>query len=184
MKQRLSLLGAGVVVGSVVVGGCGDPLLSASFTSEIVQLDTCRRVGDADEGCARSEQIAERELELVEVEPDVLWLYGVVREGVADRAILGTRDVAGDFVFIDERTQTDASTGCVVVTRIELRLGVEEGRDADVGVDPCVALVGRSVDTISSSLACDSTNVPAQPTVQTIRRRYQPLDPTSTCGDR
>lgn len=175
MKRALVLL---------MLAGCGgDPLLSAQFTSQIVQLETCRTVGTAAEGCTRNEQFAERRLDLVEVEPDVFWLYGVVRDGASDRALLGARDTAGGFYFVDERTTTNTDTGCVQVARIEVSLQVEEGRADDVGSDPCVSLVGRSVETISLNAACDTTNLPAQPIVQTVRRRYEALDAASTCGE-
>ncbi len=164
--------------------GCGgEDLLRAQFTSQVVQLETCRTVGTGEEGCTRNEQFAERRLDLVEVEPDVLWLYGVVRDGATDRAVLGARDIAGGFYFVDERTTTNAETGCVQVARIEVSLQIEDGRDDDVGRDPCVSLVGRSVDTISLSAGCDTTNLPAQPVVQTVRRRYEALDASSTCAE-
>jgi hypothetical protein len=168
----------------LALSGCGgDELLNAQFTSQIVQLETCRTVGTGEEGCTRNEQFAERRLDLVEVEADVFWLYGVVRDGATDRALLGARDTAGGFYFVDERTTTNSETGCVQVARIEVSLKVEDDRAADVGVDPCVSLVGRSIDTISLSAACDTTNLPAQPVVQTVRRRYEALDASSTCGE-
>lgn len=182
MSARVAVLSMFLLATSLSSACGGEELLSAAFTSRIVQLETCRAVGGGAEGCSRTEQFAERNLELVEVEPDVLWLYGVPRDGVADRAIIGTRDTQNGFLFVDERTQTDTATTCEVVTRVEISLQIEVGREADVGVDSCVALVGRSVDTISSSIGCDSTGVPAQAVVQTVRRRYEPIDAASTCG--
>ena len=180
MSMRVAAL---LMVVASSVGCGGEERLAAAFTSRIVQLETCRTVGDGAEGCSRTEQFAERNLELVEVETDTFWLYGVPRDGVPDRAIIGTRDSAGGFLFVDERTQTNSTTTCAVVTRVEISLQIEEGREADVGIDPCIALVGRSVDTVSSSIGCDATGVPAQPVVQTVRRRYEPIDAASTCRD-
>ncbi len=173
-----------LVAGLLALGACGsEELLNAQFTSQIVQLETCRTVGASEESCTRNEQFAERRLDLVEVETNVFWLYGALRDGAADRALLGARDTTGGFYFVDERTTTNAETGCVQVARIEVSLQVEEGRVADVGADPCVSLVGRSIDRISLSSECDTTNVPAQPVVQTVRRRYEALDAASSCGE-
>lgn len=170
-----------LVVAGVAAGCGGDPLLVATFTSRIVQLDACRTVGEGTEGCARREEIAERRLDLVEVEPGLFWLYGLPRDGVADRAILGSRDSEGGFLFVDERTQTNSVSGCELVTRVTVNVAIDPERVADVGADPCVALVGRSVETVVASPACD-TNVPAQQIVQTVRRRFEPVGADSTCG--
>jgi hypothetical protein len=171
-----------VLMALLVVAGCGgEPLLVATYTSRIVQLDACRTVGEGTEGCSRREEFAERRLDLVEVEPDVLWLYGVPRDGVSDRAILGSRDNAGGFLFVDERTQTNSASGCELVSRVTISVAVDPARADDSGVDPCVALVGRSVETTVASPACD-TNVPAQQVVLTVRRRYEPVSLDSTCG--
>ncbi len=178
ISLALTIIGVGALLSA-----CGDELLLASFTSRVVQLEACRTVGSGAEGCSRNEVVAERQLDLVEVEPDVLWLYGVPRNGAADRSILGTRDTAGGFLFVDESTQRDGATGCAVTTRVELSLAFEQGRELDVGSDDCIALVGRSVDTVLSTAACDAVNLPAQPVRQIIRRRFEPIDPTSTCGE-
>lgn len=181
MSHRLVSLGlAPIVMGALAACG-GEPLLIAAFTSRIVQLDACRIVGDGSEGCVRSEQIAERRLDLVEVEPGLFWLYGLPRDGVPDRAILGSRDSEGGYLFVDERIQENSVSGCSLTTRTSVNLAIDPERAADAGVDPCVALVGRSVDTVVASPACD-TNVPAQQVVQTVRRRFEPLGPESACG--
>jgi len=170
------------ILSAVIVAGCGgDPPLVATFTSRIVQLDACRTVGEGTEGCVRREEIAERRLDLVEVEPGLFWLYGLPRDGVTDRAILGSRDSEGGFLFVDERTQANSVSGCELVTRVSVNVAIDPERAADVGVDPCVALVGRSVETVVASPACD-TNVPAQQVVQTVRRRFEPVGADSTCG--
>lgn len=164
------------------VAGCGgEPLLVATFTSRIVQLDACRTVGEGTEGCVRREQFTERRLDLVEVEPGLFWLYGLPRDGVNDRAILGSRDSEGGFLFVDERTQTNSVSGCELVTRVTVNVAIEPERSTEVGTDPCIALVGRAVETVVASPACD-TNVPAQQVVQTVRRRFERLGADSTCG--
>lgn len=171
-----------VVAFTGLLSSCGpEPLLVATFTSRIVQLDSCRIVGEGSEGCVRSEQIAERRLDLVEVEPGLFWLYGLPRDGVADRAILGSRDSAGGFLFVDERVQTNSVSGCELTTRTSVNLTIDPARVDDVGVDSCVSLLGRSVDTVVSSPACD-VNVPAQQVVQTVRRRFEALGLESLCG--
>ncbi len=170
------------VAGTATLSGCTDPLFEASFTSRIVQLETCRVVGDGTEGCVRAEQLAERELDVVEVEPGTFWLYGLPRDGVPDRAILGSRDAEGGFLFVDERRQENSVSGCVLTTRTTISLKIDpEGADA-AGSDPCVALIGRSVDKVTASPACD-TNIPAQQVIQIVRRRFEPLGPESSCGE-
>jgi len=160
--------------------GCGDELLTATFTSRIVQLDSCRRVGEGSEGCVRAEQLAERRLTILETEPGVFWLYGLPRDGVPERAILGSNDSEGGFLFVDQRVQTNSVTRCELTTRTELSLAVDPTAVDRVGVDACVGLVGRSVDTTSSSADCD-TNVPPQAVVQTVRRRFEPPAPDGLC---
>jgi hypothetical protein len=181
-RARCARTGAVVVVVAALAGaGCGDAPLRATFTSRIVQLETCRTVGDAPEGCARDEVIAELRTDLVEVDDDTFWLYGLRRGGVDDRAILGTRDANDGFLFVDEFTERDGVTGCTVITSLELSLAVDPERVADVG-DECVSLVGRQVTTSTSSVECDGANVPPQAVVRTVRQRWEPLDPSSTCG--
>lgn len=176
-----------VVVGALALGvvgsaGCGDAPLRATFTSRVVQLETCRAVGDAPEGCARDEVIAELRTDLVEVDDDTFWLYGLRRGGVDDRAVLGTRDADDGFLFVDEFTERDGVTGCSVTTSLELSLAVDPERVGDVG-DDCVSLVGRQITTTTSSVECDAANVPPQAVVRTVRQRWEPLDASSTCGE-
>ena len=178
-----SLLAAMAMVAAMTSTGCGDELLVATFTSRVVQLETCRSVGGSAEGCVADERITERQLDLVEVQPDVFWLYGVRRDGVENRAILGSRDNTGGFLFVDERAQEDSVQGCTLTTRLSLSLAVEEDRVADVGSDPCISLVGRAQETTTSSAGCDSVNVPPQEIVRIVRQRFEGLSPTSTCGE-
>ncbi len=178
--SRASFFCVGVGVG-FVAGGCAEEPLVATFTSQIVQLESCKAVGDAPEGCSKDEAVVEARNDLVEAEDDVFWLYGVDRGGV-ETALLGTSDSLGGFLFVDETTQTDASTGCVLQATLQISLAVEAGREADVGVDDCVALVGRELEITSTSAECDGASVPPQPIQRVVRRRWQPLDETSTCG--
>lgn len=165
----------------VVAGaGCADPPLVATFTSRIVQLESCRVVGDAPEGCSKDESVAEVRNDLVEADDDTFWLYGVDRGGV-DTALLGTRDTVDGFLFVDETTETDGTTGCVLKTTLQISVAVEEGREDDVGADDCVSLVGRELETTATSAECDATTVPPQPIERIVRRRWEPLDETSTC---
>lgn len=172
------------IVAFVVVAGssCADELLTATFTSRVVQLESCKTVGEADEGCARDESVAELRTDLVEVEKDTFWLYGLPRGGIDDRALLGTRDQGGGFLFVDENTQTDSATGCSLTTRVQLSLAVDPDRADDVGTDDCIALVGRQIDETTSTPGCDATSVPPQEIVRTLRQRWEPLDDASTCG--
>jgi hypothetical protein len=162
--------------------GCGDELLLATFTSRVVQLDACRRVGEGSEGCVRAESLAERRLTIMETDPGAYWLYGVPRDGAPERAILGSNDSAGGFLFVDERVQSNSVTGCELITRSTLSLAIDPAAAGEaVGVDDCVGLLGRSVDTISQSAACD-VNVPPQAIVQTVRRRYELPGPDGLCA--
>ena len=172
-----------VVVACVAcVAACGEEPLIATFTSRVVQLETCRRSGDAAEGCTRDEVIAELRNDIVEAADDTFWLYGVTRGGVADRAVLGTRDNQGGFLFVDVTTQTDRSSGCVLESRLELSLSIPVEQRGDVGVDECVSLLGRQIETTTTTAECDQTSVPPQSVTRIVRKRWEPLSPTTTCG--
>jgi hypothetical protein len=166
---------------ALVCAGCGgDPLLVATFTSRVVQLESCRVVGGGDEGCDRDEQFTELRVDLVQVDDTTWWLYGVPGAGGGRRALLGSSDSAGGMLFVDETSQTTATSGCVLRQRSELSLRIDPERTADVG-DPCVSLVGREVATTTSSLECDDVGVPPQPVQRIIRRRWEPLGTGAAC---
>ncbi len=173
---------AAVLIVVVVASACGgdDPLM-ATFTSRVVQLDSCRKVGDGDEGCARQEIIAERRFTIIETDPGIYWLHGLPRDGVPDRAILGSDDNVGGFLFVDERRSVNSQTLCELTTRTELSLTIDPDAIDLVGTNECVALLGRSTDIVSSSAACDQ-NVPAQAVVQTVRRRFERPAPGGLCA--
>ena len=172
-----------VVVAVAAVAGCAEDPLIATFTSRIVQLETCRSTGDNPEGCSKDEQTAELRTDLVEADEDTFWLYGLPRGGVADRAILGSRDNVGGFLFVDVTTQTDSGSGCVLESRLELSVAIPVERAADVGVDDCVSLLGRQTETTTTTAECDQTSVPPQPITRIVRKRWENLSPVSTCGE-
>lgn len=175
-------LGVAAVVVALHAAGCGDaPLLRATFTSRVVQLESCKAIGDAPEGCARDEAISEIRTDLVEADNDAVWLYGVRRNSVDDRAVLGTRDQQGGFLFVDESVENDAVSGCELKSRLQLSLAIDPARVGDEGGDACIALVGREIETTTTSPECDAASVPPQQIVRTLRLRWEPLDETSTC---
>lgn len=165
-----------------LVAGCAADPLIATFTSRVVQLEVCKASGEGPEGCTRDEVIAEQRNDLVEAEADTFWLYGIPRGGVNDRAVLGSRDDVGGFLFVDETTQRDRTSGCVVKARLELSIAIPTDRIDDVGSDDCISLVGRQTDTTEATAECDQIGVPPQPSTRTVRRRWETLAPTTTCG--
>ncbi len=182
MSARIAAVAGGFVVVVAVVAGCGgQPPLTGTFTSRVVKLESCRVVEGGDEGCEKDEEFAELRVDLVQVDDNTWWLTGVPRAGVKDGAILGTRDSADGLLFVAQSTQTNSVSGCVLTQRTELSLRVDPERVDDVG-EPCVSLVGRQVDETSSSSGCDGLNEPPQAVVRIVRRRWEPLDGASTCG--
>jgi hypothetical protein len=154
--------------------GCGDAPILATFTSTVVQHETCNVVGDRPEVCTREESSIDLRVRVVEREDDIVWLYGVDRGGASDRAILGTRDADGGFLFIDDLVQENDVSDCTLAQHREISLTIDpEAKADDVGTNPCVALVGRDVETTSASAGCDEINEP--PTTSTViaRRRWQ-----------
>jgi hypothetical protein len=171
-----------LVVGLVAsAGGCGgDPPLTATFTSRVVQLESCRVIGSGEEGCEKDEQFAELRVELVQVDDDSWWLHGVPLGGVEHTSLLGTRDTAGGLLFVVGSEQVNSATGCQLAVRTQLSLRVDPERVDEVG-DPCVALVGRQIDETAASAECDDAGSPPQPVRRIVRRRWEPLDDTSRC---
>jgi hypothetical protein len=160
--------------------GCGDDTVTATFTSRVVQHEICRVIGSRPETCEREESLLDLRVRIDEQEDQNVWLYGIPRGGVADRAILGSRDVDGGFLFIDERTQANNASGCTLTDRIEISLLIDpEADETLVGTDPCVPLVGREVEVTTSSSGCDTVNNPPLEQTLTARRRWEP-PPTCT----
>lgn len=153
---------------------CGPPPLVAAFTSRVVQRDVCRVIGTRPEVCTREEASIDVRVRLVERADERIWLYGIPRNGVSDRAILGTRDSRGGFLFVDEVVQENDGSGCTLTERIEISIAVEDGvAPESIGSDPCVALVGRETEVTVTSLECDSVNEPPVVSTLTARRRWE-----------
>ncbi len=160
----------------LLVAGCGDPPLRATFTSRVVQHETCRVVGDRPEVCTRDERTDDVRVRLVEQEDDNLWLYGIMRGGVPDRAILGSLDAEGGYLFIDEVARESDQSGCTVTDRIELALEIPPDVDTDaIGVDSCVPLLGHETEVTQSSAGCDTVNDPPLAQALIARRRWEQM---------
>jgi len=168
----------------LVAAGCGpdEGLLLATFTSDVVQLDTCRLVdGDDRELCTREDISLRLRVTLLEEREDRVWIQGVPLAGENDRRILGTRDTAGGFLFVYEREQENRESGCTINTEVQLSLRVDDEADPEaVGVDDCVALVGREERRVRSSAECDEVNAEQEASTRIIRRRWQPAP---LCGE-
>ena len=147
----------------------------ASFTSEIVQRESCKVVGDAtEESCSRDEVTFELRVDLVEDENERAQLIGIPLDGDPGRALVGTKNSYGGWSFISERRQTNEDSGCVLNERVELYLSLEEGMTLeDVTEDPCAALVGREIRTTETTAGCDDINDPPQNIRRILRRRWQ-----------
>lgn len=166
----------GAVLGVLMpfIAACGDEPLNAAFTSRVVQRDVCRVVGGRPEVCEREESSRDVKVTLLEREDGHVWLFGIPRFGVPDRAILGTRDSRGGFLFVDEQVQENSNSGCVLVERVEISIAIDEAAPAEsIGVDPCVSLLGRETETTFTSFGCDDINVPPLDSTLTARRRWE-----------
>src|SRR5688500_16201619 len=172
--KRSAVLVALAFLGTVASIGCGQEPVNASFTSRVVQRDICRVVGGRPEVCEREEASLDVKVQIVELEDDHVWLYGIPRNGASDRAIFGTRDSRGSFLFVDELEQENENSGCILRNELEISIAIEEGAPAEsIGVDPCLSLVGRETETTFSSAGCDDVNVPPLDSTLTARRRWE-----------
>jgi hypothetical protein len=165
-----------IVTLAVALSGtaCGEEPLNAAFTSRVVQRDVCRVVGGRPEVCEREEASLDVKVNIVEREGDHVWLYGIPRNGAADRAIFGTKDSRGGFLFVDEIVQENSNSGCILSNRIEISIAIEESAPPEsIGVDPCVSLVGRETEVTFASAGCDDVNVPPLDSTLTARRRWE-----------
>jgi hypothetical protein len=154
--------------------GCGQEPVDGTFTSRVVQHEACRVVGDRPETCTREEVLLDLRVRLVERDDKNVWLYGIPRGGVSDRAILGSRDTEGGFVFVDEVSQENQASRCVLTDRLELTLAIDPEADLQrVGTDPCIALVGRETATTTQTAGCDRVNNPPLEQTFAARRRWE-----------
>jgi hypothetical protein len=156
----------------VALASCAEEKLVAEFTSEVVQLDSCRVVGDGPETCTRAEARSLLRVTLAEIDDDRVWLHGLPTGNQSDTSILGTKDREGGFLFLTEQVQENVETGCVLATSTQLSLAIEEDAAA-VGEDPCTALLGREVETTRTSAECDDVRDPPESVVRITRRRWQ-----------
>lgn len=173
MNARISVLAA-----LLFVVACGGPedLLVATFTSDVVQRDTCRILGDDDrELCSRDESVSRLTVNLVEDDDDRVWISGIALEGESDRRLLGTRDAEGGFLFVDETRETNTATSCTFTRTLLLSLKIEEGvTEEQAATDVCTALVGRETRTFATSVECDDVNEPPVAITRIQRRRWEP----------
>jgi hypothetical protein len=170
MRSRVVLLGLALTT----LLGCGEDLLVATFTSEVVQRRTCRIEGDRAELCERDEVTQRLTVTLVEEAEDRVELYGVPRDGASDRALIGTRDNLGGFLFEDVIESVNGASGCTLRTELQLALEIDpEAPPADVGFDICVPLVGRETRTTTVSAECDDVNDPPIQVQRILRRRWE-----------
>jgi hypothetical protein len=172
VKARTSLL-------LLLLAACGGPEDTvATFTSDVVQRESCRVTGEEGrEACSRELVETRVRVSLIEDDEQRVWLSGLARQGTPGRSLLGTRDQLGGYLLSDERVQTNTNSGCVLTERLLLSLRVDqEAALDDVGVDPCVALVGRETRTTTTSAACDEVNDPPQQIQRIVRRRWEPAE--------
>ncbi len=165
-----------LVLGAALAAACGDAPLHATFSSRVVQHEMCRVVGDRPEVCTREERTDDLRVRLVEQDDDNVWLYGIPRGGVADRAILGSFDEAGDLLFVDELVRESDASACSLTDRIEISLEIPADTDrSTIGADPCVPLLGRETEVTTSSAGCDTVNDPQLSEALIARRRWEPM---------
>jgi hypothetical protein len=156
------------------VAACGSPPLDAPFTSEIVQHDICKVVGTRPQVCDQQETVDDVRVHVVETDDENVWLFGIPRDGHPDRAILGSKDQNGGFLFVDETVTSNSASHCTLDDRLEISIAVDTAADAKkVGIDPCIALLGRENEVTTSSPGCDTVNNPPAQIVTTANRRWQ-----------
>lgn len=172
-SSTLSLVAAAIF--AISAAGCGgEEESAATFTSQVVQRNTCRVTGDQPEACFREDVTLRVRVSVIEDAFDRVWLSGITRGGELDTRILGTLDAEGGYLFANRIVNLNEETGCRLTDTIELTLRVDEEAAAEeIGVDPCVALVGREVRTSTTSAACDDINDPPVPVTRIVRRRWE-----------
>lgn len=179
MKVRINSLritGVLLCVLSVSLAGCGgeEPLIG-NFTSHVVQYDICRVVNGADrESCTEDERRQTLQLHLIEDEEQRVWLTGVPRGDNLTKRLLGTRDSEGGFLFVDRLQTRNSESDCRFTETFELSIRVDPEAAAEtVGVDPCVALIGRETTTRRESAQCDTVNEEPEQVTRIVRKRWE-----------
>ena len=170
-----------ISVGVALLAACGPPPeegLIGTFTSDIVQRDTCRVFTAADgeetELCTEDDVTQTLTVSLLEDDEARVWLVGIPRGGESNRRILGTRDSKGGFLFSARETQRNTTTGCYSNTVIELSLRIDDLSAPHLrGVDPCVALTGRETRRFTTSAECDDVNDPPRAVTRVNRKRWE-----------
>ena len=159
---------------AITLGCGGEQGPVATFTSDVVQRESCRVTDDGGDSCTREEVTLRLRVTAIEDEFDRVTLLGLPRDGESDRGILGALDSQGGYLFFDERVQANARTGCVLTQSVLLSLRVDdEAAPEQVGIDECIALVGRETRRTVSSAECDTVNDPPVPSERVERRRWQ-----------
>lgn len=163
--------------------GCGSPeeAFVATFTSDVIQLNTCRSIDGSTETCVEDEFQKRYRVTLMEDEEQRVWISGIQRGDGSDRRMLGTRDSQGGFLFTEETTQKNLDSQCTLTTQVSISLAIDEdATEEQIGTDPCVALVGRETKKTITSTECDDINDPAQEITRINRRRWEKA---VDCGD-
>ncbi len=178
-RSALPTLVSAVVV--IVGASCGETLVAGTFTSRVVQHETCRVQTGRPQTCEQTEKLAELTVRLDEnADDDTVWLSGIPKSGGTDRAILGSRDDEGGWLFVDEAGSRNSETTCAITSRLEISMKVDPNANPQkIGADPCIALVGRETATTVLSSGCDTVNTPALNETRIERRRWEP---STTCG--
>lgn len=169
------LLLAALSLGLLGAACGGEPNLVGDFTSNVVQRDSCRLVGDEDrERCVRDESVSTQRVTLIEDSFDRVWIVGLTLEGEQDRRVLGTRDTEGGFLFEYTSRTLNQDSGCELTTELLLSLYIDESVSTErIGADPCVPLLGRETRRSITSEACDLINDPPSRIERISRRRWE-----------
>ena len=165
MKRNPSYLSFSLGTLLLFCASCGDPPeeFVASFTSDVVQLNTCRTIDGSRETCVEDEFVKRYRVTVMEDDAQRVWISGIQRSDGSDRRLLGTRDSQGGFLFEDEVSQRNTESNCALTTHLLLSVAIEEdATEEEVGSDPCVALIGRETQLTIQSAECDDVNDPPQ----------------------
>jgi len=174
MRFRLGLL---MMLASTFA--CGAEPLVGTYTSDIVQRQSCETVGDRPESCTRNEATNQVRVTLREGDDQGVVLVGVPLLGLSDRSVYGSEDNQGGYLFENIQRSENSASGCTVVrtTTFSLTIGkLEEGSSQD---DICIPLLGRETQVTEVSAECDDIRPEPLAEVRTLRRRWER---SPTCG--